>query len=207
MKIAVFGGTGKTGKPFVEQALEAGHSIRMLARNPVKVDIKHESLEVVQGDVCVLEDVRKVLHDQEAVCCAIGGNGLGDSTTRTKGTKNIVAAMKEYAVRPLVICSALGQGKSKKHLSLVGKMVLHSILKNPMSDHADQEAVVLNSGLDWVIVRPPRLTDGPKTEKYRWAAEEDSFGGSRISRADVAHFMLRSLQEEGWYQKAISISS
>ena len=153
-----------------------------------------------------MADVQKAIAGQDSVFCAIGGSGLGDATTRTIGTRNIIQAMKETDARSLVVCSAMGQGKSKKHLSLVGKMVLNTILRKPMQDHASQEKLIIESDLDWTIVRPPRLTDGEKTEKYRVADENEPFSASQTSRADVAHFMLRVLQEKEWIQKAMSIS-
>ena len=155
MKIAVFGGTRGTGLAFVEQALEAGHSIQLLARTPEKMSISHEALSVVQGDVCVPEHVQQVIQGQDHVVCAIGGNGLDDSTTRTEGTNHIIASMKSENIRSLIVLSALGQGKSQHHLSLMGKMVLKTILRKPMIDHASQEKSVQESGLDWVIIRPP----------------------------------------------------
>ena len=151
--------------------------------------------------------MQNTLQGQQAVVCTIGGNGLGDSTTRSEGTKNIISSMKSSNLGPLVLCSVLGVGKSKNHLSMMGKMALNTILRNPKKDHTIQEDVVKSSGLDWVIIRPPRLVNSPKTEDYKMVDEtEKGFIGKQIAREDVAHCMLRALHEEDWVGKAFSVS-
>ena len=207
MKIAVFGGTGQTGRQFVEQALEAGHTLKVLARNPQKMSINHPHLEVIEGDVTVLDDVQKVIDGQEVVVCTIGGDGLDDATTRTLGTGHIISSMKTSDVHQLIVCSVLGIGGSKKHLGMMGKAVLNTLLKKPKMDHEGQESLVQSSDLKWVIIRPPRLNDGQHTGTYKIVHEDESgFKGTQISRADVAHCLLRALSEPEWVGKALSIS-
>ena len=206
MNIAVFGGTGALGKVLVEQALVAGHQIRVLARTPEKMGLENDSLTVFKGDAFDFDAVSQILEGQDVVFCAIGGVGLGDSTTRSKATENILVAMEKHQVSSLVVCSTLGVGKSKNHLSMIGRAILGTLLRNAVRDHTKQEEMVQASNVNWVIVRPPRLLDGEKTEQYRVAAEDEDFSATQISRADVAHCMLRALQEESWRQTAISIS-
>jgi uncharacterized protein YbjT (DUF2867 family) len=91
---------------------------------------------------------------------------------------------------------------------MIGKLVLNTILKNPKRDHEAQEELVYQSGLDWVIIRPPQLVNGPLSDAYRLASESDpNFTGTQVTRADVAHCMMRALQEEDWSRQAWSISS
>ena len=207
MNIAVFGGTGQTGKRIVEQALELGHSVTVLARTPEKMNISHPKLEVIQGDALVSEDVFSILPECDAVLCALGGEGLKDCTSRTKATQHIISGMKKHSVPVIVVCSVLGLGKSSQHLSFMSKLFTKILLKNPMIDHGAQEEIVLNSELEWVIIRPPRLIDGAKTEKYKLVEEtEEGFVGTQVSRADVAHSMLVALNNKELIGKCLSIS-
>ena len=207
MKIAVFGGTGQTGKAFVTQALQAGHKVRVLARTPEKMDLVHDHLQVLKGDVTHQADVQQALEGQDIAVCTIGGNGLSDASTRTIGTGHIITAMKSMQIKKLVVCSVLGIGGSKKHLGMMGHMVLKTILKKPRQDHEAQEELVYNSGLEWVIIRPPQLINGPSSGTYKVVAEnERNFVGTKMTRADVAHCMMRACQEDGWVKQAWSIS-
>ncbi|MEC7984811.1 MAG: SDR family oxidoreductase [Myxococcota bacterium] len=206
MKIAIFGGTGGLGRQLIAQAFEAGHTLKVLARTPEKLDFTHDAIQVLKGDGLDFSMVSQTIASQEAVLCAIGGSGLGDSSTRTEVTKNILVAMEEHRVRTLIVCSSLGAGRSKRHLPLIGKLIVGTVLRKAIFDHTVQETAIRERDLDWVIVRPPRLIDAEKTENYRVAEETESFTASQISRADVAHFMLRALEEDKWKRKAISIS-
>ncbi len=206
MKIAVFGGTGALGQAIVAQAVAAGHHVVVLARTPDKMKFAHDNLKLIQGDGLDKEAVSRAVEGQDAVLCAVGGADLKDATTRTKVTENILSAMAHHQVSSVVICSSLGAGKSKPQLSLLGRMVVSTLLRHAIGDQTAQEALVQKSDLDWTIVRPPRLIDGEKTERYRLAEEGESFTGSQISRSDVAHFMLRVLEEKKWARKAMAIS-
>jgi putative NADH-flavin reductase len=114
--------------------------------------------------------------------------------------------MKTLGIQKIVVCSSLGASGSHHHLSFVGRLFIKSVLRKPMIDHTAQEEALRESDREWVVVRPPRLIDGKRTEKYRLAEEEETFNARQISLSDVAHFMLRSLQETTWNQKSISIS-
>ena len=207
MKLAIFGGTGQTGKLIVQQALKSHHSVRVLTRRPNQLSLDHSELTLLTGDVTMIDDVRETIAGQDAVLCVVGGSDLKDSTTRTRATRQIIAAMNESEVRQLVVCSVLGIGKSKNHLGMMSKFILSTLLKNPRRDHESQEELIGSCELDWVIVRPPRLIDGPQTGEYRVVGEDEvGFTGTQISRADLAHCMLRALNEPSWVGEAISIS-
>ena len=206
MNIAVFGGTGGVGRFLVAQAIAAGHEVVVLARTPEKMDLTHERLRVVQGDGLDAEAVSQVVAGQQAVLCAVGGAGLSDSTTRSAVTKNILAAMQQHEVPILVVCSSLGAGDSLHHLSFLSRGIVKLMLRHAIADHSTQEKMIRASDCAWVIVRPPRLLDTEKTESYRVAEEQESFSASQVSRADVAHFMLKAVDDSSYHRKAISIS-
>jgi putative NADH-flavin reductase len=208
MKLVIFGSTGGTGRELVSQALDQGHNVVAYARNPARVDdIKHAALQVVRGDVLDPEAVESAIAGQEAVLCAIGA-GAGRTTLREDGTRNIVEAMEKTGVRRLMCLSSLGVGDSRSNLGFFTKYIVVSVfLRHAFADHERQEAVVKQSSLDWTIVRPPHLKDGPQTGVYRhgFPATDRQITGM-ISRADVADFMLRQLTDDTYLHQTAGVS-
>ena len=206
-KIVIFGGTGQTGMELVRQGLALGYTVRVLARNPEKARMLPEGIDIQIGDATNPEAVSKALLDQDAVLCAVGGQGLGDSTTRTEVTKIIVEQMQKQSIQKLVVCSVVGIGKSSSHLGWFSRMVTGVFLKHAMNDHRNQEEILKTSGLDIVVFRPPQLINGEKTESYRLASETEEFSATKVRRSDVAHAMLCALDQKDWIGSFLSISS
>ena len=207
LRLLIVGGTGQTGRVLVDQALAQGHQVRVLARNPEKAATLPDEVEVQLGDAIDPQAIHAAVSDQDAVLCAIGGQGLSDSSTRSRATQPIVAAMHAQSVARLVVCSVVGLGASTAHLGWFSRMLTGMVLKNALADHQKQEELVCASTLDWVIFRPPQLTNGALTEGYKLARETDAFSASKVSRADVAHAMLRAVQSTEWVGQRLSISS
>ena len=208
MKIAIFGSTGGTGRELVKQALGQGHHVRAQARNPEKLEgLEHPELEVIRGDVLDPADVERAVAGQEAVLCAIGV-GAERTTLREDGTRNIVDAMKETGVSRLVCLSSLGVGDSRANLPFFTKYVIVAIfLRHAFADHERQEAIVKKSSLDWTIVRPPHLKDGPRTGEYRHGfPPTDRNIQAKLSRADVADFMLKQLTGDTYIRQTPGVS-
>jgi putative NADH-flavin reductase len=198
MRILVLGATGATGRHLVEQALDQGQRVTALARNPDKLDTRSRDLTVVPGDVTDPLAVERAVVSQDAVICALGSSTpLRRDPTLVKGVANLVAAMQRLHVRRLVYLSFLGVRDGRSQLSPLGKYVVAPlILRKVAADHADKEAIIRQSALDWVIVRPPRLTNGPRTGVYRSGEHIKSrMAIPRISRADLAEFMLTQLDD------------
>jgi putative NADH-flavin reductase len=208
MKLLIFGSTGGTGRELLKQALEQGHSVTAYARNPAKIDdIKHASLQVVRGDVLDPAVVESAVAGQEAVMSTIGA-GAERTTLREDGTRNIVEAMKKTGVQRLICQSSLGVGDSRTNLPFFTKYIIVSLfLRHAFADHERQEAFVKQSSLDWTIVRPPHLTDGPRTGVYRHGfTTTDTRIKGKISRADVADFMLKQLTDDTYLHQAPGVS-
>lgn len=208
MKLLVFGSTGGTGREFLEQALEQGHEVAAFARDLAKLDdINHDCLRVIQGNVQDTADVERAVAGQEAVICAIGA-GAKRTTLREDGTRNIVAAMESAGVKRLICLSSLGVGDSRANLPIFTKYVIVSLfLRHAFADHERQETVVKASSLDWTIVRPPHLRDGPRTGVYRHGFPvTDKHIKGKISRADVADFMLKQLADDAYLHQAPGVS-
>jgi putative NADH-flavin reductase len=208
MKILIFGSTGGTGRELVTRALDAGHEVTAFARNPAKLDdIAQDNLHTVRGDVLDSAAVESAVRGHDAVLCAIGA-GAARTTLREEGTRAIVQAMEKAGVRRLICQSSMGVGDSRANLGFLTKYVIVPVfLRHAFADHERQEAVVKESDLDWTLVRPPHLKDGPRTGSYRhgFSATDTTIEG-KISRADVADFVLSQLTDDAYIRKAPGIS-
>jgi putative NADH-flavin reductase len=197
MKLLVFGSTGGTGREIVAQALEQGHVITAFARNPAAITTKHENLKVVQGDVLDYSTVEAATKGQNAVLSALGARSLGRTTLLSTGTQNIIRSMKKDGIRRFVCESSLGVGDSKGQLGWLFDWIVHPlVLRHIYRDKEVQEQYIKESDLDWIIVRPAALTKGRRTGVYRCGLRcTDRSLIPKISRADVADFMLKQLAD------------
>jgi putative NADH-flavin reductase len=208
VKILIFGSTGGTGRELVRQALDGGYEVAAFARDPSKLaDLTCANLKVVSGDVLEPVAVENAIDGHDAVLCAIGA-GAGRTRLREKGTRNIVRAMEKAGVRRLICQSSLGVGESHANLSFFTKYVIVPVfLRHAFADHERQEAVVRESSLDWTLVRPPHLKDGPQTGNYRHGfPTTDTAIQGKISRADVADFMLKQLEDDTYVRQTPGVS-
>ncbi|NEO77330.1 SDR family oxidoreductase [Moorena sp. SIO4G3] len=208
MNILIFGSTGGTGHQVVEQALEQGHRVTAFARNPAKLDIKHTNLKVVQGDVMDLPSVEKAVQGQEAVVCVLGAGQKMTGTIRSEGTQQIIHAMEKAGIRRFICQSTLGAGDSWENLNFFWKYIMFGfLLRNVFADHQRQENYVFQSGLDWTIVRPGAFVDGNRTGKYRHGfPSNDKTSKLKISRADVADFIVKQLADDKYIHQTPSLS-
>jgi putative NADH-flavin reductase len=206
MKLLIFGSTGSIGRQLIEQALEHGHTVFAFARDPSKLDIKHDNLQVVQGDAMDFSSVEKAVQGQDAVICCLGAGRKG--TVRSEGTRNIVRAMEKAGVRRFICQSTLGVGDSWNNLSFCWQYIMfRGLLRQAYEDHVSQEDIVKQSDLDWTIVRPGAFTDGSRTGEYRHGFPgSDKTTKLKISRADVADFMLNQLTVDTYFHKMPGLS-
>lgn len=204
MRIAVFGATGGTGRQIVEQALAAGNAVSVLVRDRTKLNITGALLSVVDGNVLNADDVAKTVQGADAVIVSLGNTANNPDMVVSQGTALIVQAMQKLGVRRLVVVSSLGVGDSKPQVPFVFRMLMSTILRKVMQDKEAQEAIVRTSGLEWTIVRPGGLTDAPRTGSCR-AGTDPSIGAGRVSRADVAEFVLLQLRDSQYIGKTPAI--
>jgi putative NADH-flavin reductase len=208
MRVVIFGSTGGTGLQLVEQALERGHLVTAFVRNPAKLAIAHKNLTIAKGDVLDYAAVEAAVRGQDAVLSALGARTLGKTTMLSEGTKHILAAMEKLGVRRFVSESSLGVGDSYGQLGFLFTYVaLPLLLRRAFADKEVQERAIRSSGVDWVIVRPAMLTNGPRTGKYRtgFTVTDRSIKG-KISRADVADFMLKQMSDDTYLRKTPGVS-
>lgn len=205
MEVFVFGASGATGREVVKRALDHGYSVRAFVRDPSKLRITHDRVATMVGDVTDYASVERAVQGADAIASALGsGNSLSSQPALVDGVRNIVRAMQHAGVRRFVYLSMLGVNGSGRQLGLVDRyVVLPLLLRNVMQDHARKEEIIRRSTLDWVIVRPPRLTNGPYTGNYR--SGEDVTDGTflaSISRADVADFMVKQLTSDHYVHRS-----
>lgn len=195
MNILIIGATRGIGAELLDQALSMENHVTVLARNPAGVERKHDLLRIVGGDILDADAVDSAVEGQDAVCVTIGrGPTRKPVTMFSEGTRNVIAAMKRHSISKLLCVTGIGAGDSKGHGGfLYDKIINPLLLKTIYEDKEIQEKLVRESSLEWVIVRPGFLTNGPRTEKYRATTELKGVTAGKISRADVAHYVLTQL--------------
>ncbi|MEO6060568.1 MAG: SDR family oxidoreductase [Thermoflexales bacterium] len=208
MKIIVFGASGGTGLEIVKQALDAGHEVTAFARNPAKVAVEHPKLTRVAGDVMNAAAVNQAIAGQEAVISALGPSRPPVPGMMESAANHIVGAMKNAGIRRLISTTGAGVRDSNdqpKLMDHIMKALLTLLAGAVLRDSAANVAVLRASNLDWTIVRFPRLTDGPRTGKYRVGfIGKDS--GSQLSRADGADFVVKELTERKFVRQMPVVS-
>jgi uncharacterized protein YbjT (DUF2867 family) len=202
MQIAIFGSTGRLGAHLVSQALEAGHSVTAAARTPERVSTRHPELTTVQCDVLQPETLPAAVQGADVVMVSLTGPGQ----TRSQGTANILAAMSASGVDRILIVSTIGVGESINQLSLAGRAFVRTVIRSAVSDHSRQETLVRDSGVRWTIARPGGLTNADLSGSYR-ASPDGTIRVGQVPRADVAHFLLRSMDDASTEGKTYALSS
>jgi putative NADH-flavin reductase len=207
MNILVFGASGRTGRELVKQGLAQGHTVTAFVRHPESFDIAHPQLKVVQGDAADRGPVDRAVSDQDVVMCALGGaNLLKRDQAMVVGVHNIILAMEETGINRLIYLSADTVHAARDQLNPLRKLFVPLLFHNSAEDHELNERMIEQSHLDWIIVRPPMLTNGARIGAYR--------SGERLraralipqfSRADLAEFMLKQLSGDGYLDQAVEV--
>lgn len=209
LRVLIIGATGGTGRQLVRQALEQGHEVTAFVRNPQSLKMEHANLRIVQGDVLDYASVETAIHGQNAVLSALGHKRLFLPTKiLSRGTDNIMRAMKSCHVPRFICESSLGVGDTVGRLGLPATLgFVPLILPFYFWDRVRQEQLIQdNIDIDWVIVRPAALTNGPARGYYRHGFNVGSYIlPSRVSRADVADFMLKQLNDDTYVGTAAGI--
>lgn len=203
MRILIFGASGRTGLELVNQALGQSHNVVAFVRNSAKIQIRHKNLSVFEGNVLNKDQVENAVNGCDGVLFAIGVNPIKERPICTEGIKNVIAAMQKRNTQRLIVESAYGVKETRK---VTYGRLLWIIIKDIMRDKEDMEDAVTASQLDWIIVRPTILTKGSKTGKYRVGHNLQLSILPKISRADVADFMLKQLQENTYIHQSPTIT-
>ena len=209
MKLVVFGSSGGTGQEIMGQALDQGHEVTAFIRDPKKLAIRYGKLRIIEGDA--LKDqsaVANAIAEQDAIICSLGvANSLKSAGLIAGSIAAIVPAAEKHDVRRLILISAFGVGESFRNAPLVPRLIYRLLLGDVYRDKKAGEDIVKASGLDWTIIHPVMLTSGPGTGTYRSGERLSLTGIPKVSRADVAHFVLAQLMDKSFFRKTAVISS
>jgi len=221
VKLTIFAATGGVGRQLLEQAVDAGHDVTAVVRNPGRLSrpVRAVTADMTAADPAAVE---AAVAGADAVLSGLGPRSNADAGVAAQGTRAIVAAMQATGVRRIVAVSAApvstiatpqrpsppkhdpGDGFFMRHLL---SHVASATLGQVFADLAQMEDVLADSGLDWTVVRPPRLTGKPATGRYRTAYGQNLRGGLSVPRADVAQYMLSALDQPDTIKQAIGIAS
>jgi putative NADH-flavin reductase len=211
MKLVVFGATGGTGSHVVQQACAAGHDVTAVVRDPASLAGGPPNLTVLRADLMDPASIAPVVAGQDAVVSAVGSrDGRAPTTVCADSASAIVTAMRERGTRRLVVVSNSGMHVDEADgpvTRFAVKPILGRVLKHSFADMRRMEDLVRASGLDWTIVRPPMLTDGPRTGTYRTEIDRNVRGGNRVSRADLADQLLSCLADERTVRAAVAVAN
>jgi uncharacterized protein YbjT (DUF2867 family) len=209
LNILIVGASKGTGALAVKEALSRGYAVTAFARHPEQLGIEHPKLKKLAGDFHAPDSVKAAIKGHDAVIVTASATSLATFKDMprffSEGTRHVIDGMKAAGVRRLVILSALGTLESRKLLPfLLQKIMIDWLLKFPFADHERQETMVAASGLDWVVARPGRLTDGPAQRRYAKEAKLVKVPRA-IARADVADFLVEAATTEAWLGKSVHI--
>ncbi|MCO6005809.1 SDR family oxidoreductase [Actinoallomurus purpureus] len=210
MRLTIFGASGGTGTRLVRQALERGHEVTAVVRDPARLAVPaHDRLTVVTADVMDPAAIEPAVAGADAVVSALGHRDTGPTTVCQDGARSIIEAMSKAGVRRFLMVSAAGfvtdagDGPVTRY---VAKPILQRILRHAFADMRRAEEEVRDSDLDWTIVRPPRLIDKEGTGRYRTAIDLNVRGGIQISRADLATGLLDLVPDDSVVRRHVSIA-
>lgn len=208
MKIIVFGASGGLGLNILGQALAKGHLVTAFVRNLSKIGIQHPNLSVLQGDVLNAEAVENAIAKHEAVISVLGPTRPPVPHMMEIAAQNIVAGMQKQGVTRIVSTTGAGVRQPEDQPKFIDHFIgalLNLLARDVVLDSAANVKTIQASGLDWTIVRFPRLMDGALKGSYRVGyVGKDS--GTQISRADGADFVLKELAEQKWLRKLPVVS-
>lgn len=204
MNILVLGASGGVGRLIVGQALARGHKVTAFVRDPGKAAL--DGATVVRGDVLDSRALSNALPRQDAVVYAIGVKSTGRTTLFSQSTKLLLAAMEQQQVKRLVCITGIGAGETKGHGGfLYDHFIFPLFTKNRYADKELQEQLIRQSNLDWTIVRPAPFSEGKANAPFQVLSEVGSAVLRKISRAEVASFVLEELETRRHLRKTLFI--
>ena len=209
MKLTIFGATGGTGRQLVEQALAAGHQVVAFVRDPSRLTRRHERLTIIHGQLTDQAAIEHAVLGADVIISALGPRRDTRDKSITRGTENILAAMNKHGVRRLVVTSTPSARDPNDRPDFKFKLavsLIQLIARGAYEDIVNAAQVVRTSDRDWTIVRVSMLVDAPKTGVVK-VGHVNKEMGMRITRADLAEFMLQQVQDSTYLRQAPAISN
>lgn len=210
MNVSIFGASGRTGLPLVQQALDAGHKVTALVRTPAKLTINHPNLTVIQGDVYSLNDVEKAIPDgTDVVVTALSPTKGAPQDLLPRAADSVIKVMTDKGIKRLIWMTGAGVRFADDQPKLIDNVIrfaLQTLGGNVLQQSEQAVRKVQSSDRDWTVVRAPMLTDTPKTGSVR-VGMVGVGTGPRLSRADAAAFIVEQFAATGQFRRAPMISN
>jgi len=210
MELTIFGATGATGTCLTEQALAAGHQVTAVVRDPARLSVPGSpGLRVITANLMDPAAIGPAVAGAGAVFAAFGPRGTGPTTVLREGTRSVIEAMRKEGTDRLILVSGSivaddGEGPAMRYL--VKPLARGTLLRHVAADMSGAEEQVRESGLDWTIVRPPRLTSTPASGTYRTEIGRNVRRGVTVSRADLAAYMLAIITDPATIRHHVGIA-
>jgi putative NADH-flavin reductase len=206
VRLLILGATGPTGRNLLDQALAAGHEVTALVRNPARLTLRHARLAVAIGDATDSRALESAMTGQQAILSALGAGNSLRAQIASPAVAALIPAMRAQALKRVIFLSAFGVGETFAQASLLQRLAYRTMLRRIFADKTKADAMLRQSDLDWTLVYPTVLTNGARVGTYRVAERLAMTGLPKISRADVASFMLEQLSSAEWVRRTAVIS-
>ncbi len=204
--ILIIGASRGIGLETVRRALDQGYQVCAFARSASQIPITHAELTKVNGDALRAEEVAAAVKDADAVIQTLGAKAsVAMVTSHTQlfsdATRILIQSMESEGVKRLICVTGFGAGDSREHMSLLQRLPFELLLGRVYADKAVQEMMIRRSALSWVIARPGILTNGPRTGRYKILDKPAGWRNGTISRADVADFLVKQVEDDAYLGK------
>ena len=203
IKIAVIGGTGKSGRYLVQELIKRGYHLNILVRNPENFKVQSRLVHIIYGDVRDYDTVKSLLRGCQAVLSTLGGSPLSEPTVFSKATRNILKAMKRANIKRYIVVAGLNVNTSfdkKGESTLNATDWMYANFPKSTKDRQDEYDLLVKSNLDWTLVRLPLIIQ--TNESFITKISLEDCLGDKISAADLAKFLIEQLNETSFFRKA-----
>ncbi|WHX97965.1 NAD(P)H-binding protein [Neobacillus sp. DY30] len=207
LRIAILGGTGKVGRYIAEKALESGFQVRMLIRNLDKLAYFDNRIEIIKGDAQNIDSIRCLLKDCNIVINTLG-QPVKDLPIYSSVTNNVLSIMNEFAIRRYIGVTGASlniEGDNKKLINRIGAKIFEILFSKMMIDKKKELSILINSNMDWTLVRLPFVIEGSETGNIK--VNLSDMEGTRITNADIAKFIINQVSETKYIRKTPFISN
>jgi len=206
MKVLIIGATGETGKLIIDQCIDKGFDVSAFARTPSKLDAFH-SINIIHGDILDYSSLKKAVIGKDLVICAVGvPMGQKIDNSRSKGTSNLIKAMKAANLSRLIAISTIGVGSSRQNMNLVSKCLYPLIVgKARLLEAQKQEDLIMRSNLEWTIVRPPRLVTNNNKVNIDVSDNLKTTLSDTLPRCNLAELVVDLSHCDTYINKAVTV--
>lgn len=208
MRLLIVGASGRTGRLLTQRALERGHDVTAFVRDPSHLPAADGPLRVVVGDALSPEAVMEAARGQDAIISLLAPRPRTNGRVYIEGTRNLANAAAQTGARRIIAVSAEGAGVGPEQLTLAYRLILHiPVVARLYPDIARMETELrARTDVDWTVVRPAVLTNGPRTGRWRTVVGQVVPGGLRLSRADLAEFLLEVAEQDLYRRESVAVA-